>query len=89
VIVTMPVFDEVQVTEPVRSRVDPSLNVPVAVNCVVTPFAMLKFAVVTERDCRVGAPVPEEEQLPRTKIAQTQKMGRHNLLVDTKRTPHL
>ena|SRR5713101_1572530 len=62
----------------------------VTVPCeLVPPTTLLGFAAVMEMDCRVAALLPEEEQLPRTRIAQTQKMNRPNLFIDTKHTPHL
>ncbi len=87
VIVATPVFDEVQVTEPVMSCVVPSLNVTVALNCVVSPLAMVRLLVVTEIDWTVGA--PEEEQLPRTRMEQTQRRAKHILRCDPKYTPHV
>jgi hypothetical protein len=89
VMVATPIFIEAQVTEPVTSCDDPSLNVPVAVNCVVSPLAMFKFEAVTVMDCNVGALVPEEEQLLKTKIAQTQIISTPTLGVGPKNTPHL
>jgi hypothetical protein len=95
-IVATPAFDEAHVTELVTSCVVPSLIVPVALNWVVSPFAMLRFVAVREMDCRVDAPLPElggeegeeeEEQLLMTKIAQTQKMSRPILLIEPKNTP--
>jgi hypothetical protein len=74
-IVATPVFCEVQVTVPVTSRVVPSLKVPMAVNCVVNPLAIFKFAAVMEIDCRVARVValfPEDEQLIKTTITQRQ-----------------
>jgi hypothetical protein len=46
-IVATVVFDDIQVTELVRFAVDPSVKVPVAVNCSVWPSAMLGSAGVT------------------------------------------
>jgi len=48
------VLDELQVTCPVRLKVDPSENVPVAVSCVLTPAGMLELADVTAIDERVA-----------------------------------
>jgi len=48
------VFDEVQVTEMVISRVVPSENVPVAVNCWVAPTDRLGLDGVTAMDDRVA-----------------------------------
>ena len=47
--------DEDQVTCVVRLRVPPSLNVPVALNCVVVPCAMVAFAGVIVMDARFAA----------------------------------
>lgn len=47
---------EVHVTEVVRFCVEASLNVPVAVNCSVSPAAIEGFAGVTAIETRVGAP---------------------------------
>ena len=85
VIVAMPEFCEVQVTVPVTSRVVPSLKVPVAVNCVVNPLAMLKFAAVMEIVCRVarvGALFPEDEQLFKTTITQRQIISTPTFVVE-------
>ena len=62
--VAMAAFDEVQVAEAVRSPVVPSLYVPVAVNCIVPPGAIVGFAgVTTMRISDLGVPhvaiVPE------------------------------
>src|SRR5260370_18660830 len=46
--------DEVQMTEVVTSCVLESLKVPVAVNCLVVPTAMLEFAGVTASETRVA-----------------------------------
>src|SRR5205823_2497571 len=46
---------EAQVTELVRSCVDLSVNVPVAVNCCFVPLAMLGLAGVTAIDCSAAA----------------------------------
>ena len=48
------VLEEDQVTELVRFCVLPSLNVPVAVNCWVSPAAKEGVAGVTATDFRVG-----------------------------------
>src|SRR5262245_19097915 len=45
---------EAQVTWPVRSCVELSENVPVAVNCRVRPLARLGLACVTAIDCKVA-----------------------------------
>ena len=45
-----PTFDELHVTEPVRFCVVPSVNVPVAVNCCVRPFATEGFVGDTAID---------------------------------------
>jgi hypothetical protein len=50
------VFDELQVTCVVISRVVPSENVPVAANCWTTPAGMLGLAGVTATE--MGPPVP-------------------------------
>ena len=46
-IVAAAVFDDAQMTEPVRFCVVPSVKVPVAVNCWVSPLARLELAGVT------------------------------------------
>lgn len=46
--------DELQMTEVVTSCVLESLKVPVAVNCLVVPTAMLEFAGVTASETRVA-----------------------------------
>lgn len=58
-------FDELHTTEVVRSCVLLSLNVPVAVNCLVVPTAMLAFAGVTASDTNV-APVTVRDAVPFT-----------------------
>jgi hypothetical protein len=45
--VAVAVLDDAQVTVPVRFWVEPSVYVPVALNCCVSPFATLGFAGVT------------------------------------------
>src|ERR1700678_977327 len=54
-IVAVVVVPEDQVTLDVRFCVEPSLNVPVAVNCCVAPLAIDGFAGVTAIDCSVSA----------------------------------
>jgi hypothetical protein len=54
-IVAVVVVPEDQVTLDVRFCVEPSLNVPVAVNCCVAPLAIDGFAGVTAIDCSVAA----------------------------------
>lgn len=56
-IVAIEVCDELQVAEPVRSCVLPSLYVPVAENCCVFPFAIVGFDGVTAIDTNVAAEV--------------------------------
>src|SRR6185437_13818669 len=56
VIVATEVVAEFHVTEPVMFETPPSLNVPVAVNCCVNPFAPVGFAGVTAIDCRAAGP---------------------------------
>src|SRR5579871_2865800 len=56
VIVAVEVVPEAHVTDPVRFCVLLSLNVPVAVNCCVRPFAIDGFTGVTAIDCKVGGP---------------------------------
>ena len=48
-------LDDAHMTEVVRSWVLLSLNVPVAVNCLVVPTAMLEFAGVTAMEAKVAA----------------------------------
>jgi hypothetical protein len=55
-IVAIGVPDELQVTEAVRSAVELSEYVPIAVNCWVAPTALLEFAGVTAIEVRAGAP---------------------------------
>ena len=55
VIVAATVFDETHTTEPVRSCVLLSDNVPVAVNCWVCPRTTVGLAGVTAMDISVGA----------------------------------
>ena len=54
-IVATEVVAEAQVTWLVRSSVELSESVPVAVNCSVSPLATLGSAGVTAIDCRTGA----------------------------------
>ena len=54
-IVAVVVVPEDQVTLDVRFCVEPSLNVPVAVNCCVAPLAIDGFGGVTAIDCSVAA----------------------------------
>src|SRR5271163_3222622 len=54
-IVAVAVVPEDQVTLDVRFCVEPSLNVPVAVNCCVAPLVIDGFAGVTAIDCSVAA----------------------------------
>jgi hypothetical protein len=54
-IVAVAVVPELQVTVDVRFCVEPSLNVPVAVNCWVAPLVIEGFAGVTAIDCSVAA----------------------------------
>jgi hypothetical protein len=53
--VATPVFVELQVTEAVRFWVVPSLKVPVAVNCSVSPLAIEGFVGVTLMEASVAA----------------------------------
>ena len=53
--VAVAVFDELQVTLVVRSWVEVSENVPMALNCCVVPMAALGPAGVTTIDCNVAA----------------------------------
>jgi hypothetical protein len=55
VMVAVAVVPDDQVTDVVRFCVLLSLNVPVAVNCCVAPFAIDGFAGVTAIDCSVAA----------------------------------
>jgi hypothetical protein len=55
VIVTIPIFCELQVTELVRFCVELSEKVPVAVNCSDVPFAIERFGAVTAIDTNVAA----------------------------------
>jgi hypothetical protein len=50
------VFDDAQVAAPVRSVVDPSVYVPVALNCWVVPLAIDGFAGVTAIDTSAAGP---------------------------------
>ncbi len=52
-------FDELQVTEDVTSRTEPSENVSVALNCRVAPGKILVVAGVTVMEISVG-----DEELP-------------------------
>src|SRR5262249_51788741 len=51
------VFDETHVTEPVKFCVVPSLNVPIAVNWSLLPFAIDAAAALTAIDCNRGPAV--------------------------------
>ncbi len=53
-IVAVEVADELHVAVPVRFMVVPSLNVPVAVNCCLSPAVMEGLAGVTAIDCSVS-----------------------------------
>src|SRR5690349_4978826 len=55
VMVATVVVADAQVTEPVRSWVELSVKVPVAVNCCLSPLATLGLAGVTAIDCRAAA----------------------------------
>src|ERR1051326_5166117 len=61
----MPAFEELHSTDAVMSCVLVSLNVPVAVNCLVVPMAMLGFAGVTAIETRVAL-VTVSEVVPLT-----------------------
>jgi hypothetical protein len=54
-IVAVAVVPELHVTVPVKFCVEPSLKVPVAVNCWVLPLVIDGFAGVTAIDCNVAA----------------------------------
>ena len=54
-IVATPVADELQLTDPVRFCVLPSLYVPVAVNCSVVPFAIETLPGVTDNEVNTAA----------------------------------
>jgi len=56
---------DVHTTDAVMSSVDESLNVPVAVNCLVVPTTMLEFAGVTAIDTSVD-PVTVSDAVPLT-----------------------
>src|SRR5689334_17947557 len=56
--VAIEAFDEFHVTELVRFCVLPSLNVPVAVNWAVVPFAIDELPALIVIDCRVGPAGP-------------------------------
>lgn len=58
-------LEELQRAEPVTSCVVESLNVPVAVNCLVVPTAMLELAGVTASETNV-APVTVRDAVPLT-----------------------
>jgi hypothetical protein len=64
-IVATAALDEVQRTDPVTSCLLASLNVPVAVNCLVVPTAMLELAGVTASETKV-APVTMRVAVPFT-----------------------
>jgi hypothetical protein len=69
-IVATSVFDELQVTSPVRSRVELSLKVPWAVNACSAPAATVGFAGDTWIDLRKGRDAsPHPVKAP--KIANT------------------
>jgi hypothetical protein len=53
--VAVAVLDDAQVAVEVRFCVEPSVYVPVAVNCCVSPFAMLGFAGVTAMETSAAA----------------------------------
>jgi hypothetical protein len=53
--VAMAVLEELQVTDAVRTCVDLSLYVPVAVNCCVAPVLTVAVAGVTAIDTKAGA----------------------------------
>jgi hypothetical protein len=63
-IVATPVFDDVQVTEVVRSCVVLSEYVPVALNCWFVPTAMFGFTGVTAMETSVFVVVVEPPPLP-------------------------
>lgn len=52
--VAIPVSEEIQVTDDVKSCVVLSVKVPMAMNCWVCPRARLWFVGVTAIDCRTG-----------------------------------
>jgi len=56
--------EEVQVTEPVRFCVVPSLNVPVAVSCSVVPLAIEEFGALIMMDCSVTTPAVTVSEKP-------------------------
>jgi hypothetical protein len=58
-------LEELQTTDPEMSCVLLSLNVPVAVNCLVVPVAIVEFAGVTVSDTRL-APVTVRDAVPLT-----------------------
>jgi hypothetical protein len=71
-IVATPVFDDVQVTEVVRSCAVPSEYVPVALNCWLVPATMLGFAGVTAMETSVFVVVePPPLPPPQPEIAAT------------------
>jgi len=69
VIVATEVLVELQTTEPVMFKVPPSLNMPVAVNCCVTPLAIEVFAGVTAIDTSVAVTVRFVEPLIEPEVA--------------------
>src|ERR1700675_4267674 len=81
VIVTTPVSDDAQVTEPLTSSIVPLPRVAIAWNCVVSPFAMLRFEVVTRMDCT--SELPPAQQL-RIKDPHTQRSSIPRLIADSK-----
>lgn len=68
-IVAMAEFEELQLTEVVKSCVDPSSYVPVAVNCCVSPLGTEGFAGVTAMDCGSGTMVAVTQALIVTPVA--------------------
>ena len=52
-IVATPVFEDVQLTEPVKFSAEPSLKVPVAVNCWAEPVVSASLAGVTWMELKV------------------------------------
>ena len=55
-IVATEVVEDTHVAELVTSRVDPSVYVPVAVNCCVVPLGIDRFAGVTAIETRTAGP---------------------------------
>lgn len=56
-------FEEIQLTEAVISWVEPSVNVPVAVNCWVPPWAMVGLTGVTAIDTSCVLPTDSTVEL--------------------------